>query len=758
MATGDILSAYIDSTEANHWYVNVLIEGLSTGGTYDLGYGSDRKKEDAKFYLTRTVETFDSTGTPTTAQKTVYGTIQKRQAYPNEASADETVSGSDVYIRIALLEPIYAGDTNLLLYMESGVYTESSTPNNAVSGLSVTNNGTLGYFPVIANFSTPIHGRTVGLNELTGERDESGYLEVRVKAYHRDGFSGKPCSVVKITGTGQTSAYSTSVYVTDMTVDQPSYDDALPIAEYIGLLPTAGFTQGELVDIDFEAYPSIGDTAFSTVTQALTYFMPTSHAVTQTVICDRTGGYGTAVAVVDGTSGDDGTGVVTNITLFDDQNPPAAFATVGGAATAMRAYNNSNYSRDQYGGIIYMQAGSYAFTGGSVTGTTSPNYTVITPFPGVARSAVSITSQATDDAIGTYLMFNNITINSSSTTLVNGSAYVWFHKCNFVLTGTTQQYTVGIQYFTGNTISSLNQGFISYATRETYTFVRGNSISTISEYCLAHVVIGNRSTSGRITMYDYYTGKPLDKMTGIIVAENWLQLDTDARLVDMGTDDFGENLIGHAFVNNIFEKPTVGVSPLFWLSGDDSSIAARNNMIVWNNVMVGQRANVAYNDNILNGVGAAPRYGWSLKGNYFDDFNIVTDVDAHGGTPDGVRTGNHSIIHGCGLASNIYGESIGAAGDYLPDFPGLKSQKGTAVSPIDPLFVDNQSGSGSGGGNGDYHLQSGSPLWDIMFDQYVNYDLEGTLRQVDGSAGVYEMVSGINVPIFMNSYKQRRAA
>jgi len=740
MANGDILSCAIDATG---WYADIKVEGLSTGGTYDMGYGTDLDPVDANVVFTLTSETFNASGVATTKTRTIYGTKAKRKAYPDQAVMDETVDGSDVIIRIALSEWVYADDISITVDIAGGVYTQGGTPNAAVNDLAVTNNSTQGYFPTIANWSIPLHGRRMGFNELTGTNDTSGNFKVRLMAYHRDGKV--PC--IKVTATGVSSSHVETIYLTSESISQSTYNDALPIAEFIGNIPISGFTQGESVTLNFIAYPAIGDATNVMDSSATGKSMPTSWPCPQTVICDKSHTYGTAVAVVDATSGDDGTGAVTSLELFNPSSPPNAFLTVGGAALAIRTYNNANYSRNEYGGgIIYLKAGNYAFLdGATVTAAVSTTYIQITPFPGVDRDDVVFNSQSGSRAIGTYLMLNNVTINTVASLISNtGYTYTlaWFHKLDFISTGGSQYYApLGLQYFTANKISYLTQGIVPYTSGEdTYSFARGNTIDTIQKYCAAHIAIGNLQISGNLSFQDYHAG--IGALQGCIIAYNKMTVTIDLKAsVSMQIDAAGNNAIGQAIMNNCLEKPITGGIALLWICADATGQYNIDNVIIEGNTIAGQKSNIAYNDTTLNDVTPpAYRRGWSVKNNFVEALNIITDVQTHGGTANGYRIGNHSLVHGCGLSGNYQRHKL-FLNPSIPEFIGLKS----IISDVDPKFVDDQSAGGEGGGDGDYNLQSDSPLIGMVLYQKLTYDLDSEIRNVNGACGAYEYVAGSSI-------------
>jgi hypothetical protein len=745
MAIGDIKSCSIESTG---WYADIEVEGLSTGGTYNFGYGTDLNPDDANVVFTLISETFNSVGTPTTKSRTIYGTKAKRKAYPDQAVMDETVDGSDVIIRVALSEWIYPNDTSITVDIAGGFYTQGGTSNSAANDLVVTNNSTQGYFPTIANWSIPLHGRRMGFNELTGENNTSGNFEVRLIAYHRDGKV--PC--IKVTATGVSSAHVETIYLTSESISQSTYNDALPIAEFIGLIPIAGFTQGENVTLNFIAYPNVGDATTVMDSSATGKSMPTSWPCPQIVICDKSHTYGTAVAVVDSVSGNDETGAVTSLELFNPSSPPNSFLTIGGAALAIRTYNNANYSRNEYGGgIIYLKAGNYAFLGGAaITAAVSTTYIQITPFPGVERSNVVFNSQSGSRNIGTYLMLNNVTINTTAL-LSNNTGYtytlIWFHKLDFISTGSTHYYAPsGIQYFTANKISFLTQGVIPYTSGEhTYSFVRGNTIDTIQKYCAAHVAIGNLQTSGNLSFQDYHGG--VGALQGCIINYNKMTVTVDFNpSVYLQIDSAGNNAIGQVIMNNSLEKPVLGSIGLLWVCADGTGQYNIDNVIMEGNTVSGQKSNIAYNDTTLNDVTPpAYRRGWSVKNNFIEALNIVTDVHTHGGLANGYRIGNHSLVHGCGLSGNYHRDKIFLTPG-TPEFIGLNS----IFSDADPKFVDDQSSGGSGGGDGDYNLQADSPLIGKVLYQKLTYDLDGENREINGAIGSYEYPNGSNI-IIINS-------
>ena len=730
MAQGDILSATV-----HRWYIELLVEGLSSGGTYNTGYGTDNNPADANLIITRTNETFSGAAIATTKQTTVYVTKVKRQDVPNQTTPDETISGSNVIIRLALSEEIYAGDTNITVTIASGLYTQGGVPTNSVTALSVTNSSTRAYYPCIANFSRLFHGRIMGFDDIN-MAEESTNFEVRVTAYHRDGV----VPVVKVTATGQTSSHVETIYLTqsDEVVEQSKYNDYYPVPERIGNIPISGFTQGELVDLNLVPYPNIGNATVLRDSSLTGHSMPTHSLATQTVVCDKNHTYGITVANIDSVLGDNGTGVVVDFGSFDPQSPPAPFADMGAAATAIRAYNLANHSRDNHsGGIFFLQAGDHSMTTTSTLGTVGDAFVIISPFPGVERSSVNLINQ--NDWIADKTHYHNLTIDIpvGSTLWSNNLDYQWWSECDIDGFPAYHCYRSGaLAVFTGNDISDCPQRFRYSGVGPCNHILIGNNIHDFSvDVLIMSGLLRGNYLEGNVNSTDGYSSQPIK---GIICDYNRVKKIGDSSAAfSFGSDIVGDNLEGNVFVNNIVEKPTTGSTGIVGMAADGTGQYRIENFIILHNTLLGNRANLAYNDYTLEGVGPAPREGWVIKNNSFEDLNIVGDTSYHGGVPSSDKNGNLSLMHGCGISGNYYSDQPVAG--YMPEFIGLKSILDVGG---DPGFVDNAGGFGSGLGDGDYHLQSDSVLIGLCVDSFLKYDSDGALRHVPDESGAYSFSSG----------------
>jgi hypothetical protein len=792
MATGDILAVRVigsvtgvaDAESACNtagagtgWVAEIDVEGLSTGGTYALGIGANNDPTNAKIVLTVTSSGYNSSGVLGTTTRTVYGTHQLRNVYNASYTApypsDETLVSSTLTLRIALSDALYSGDT-ATCDVDAGIYTQGGTPTNAATGVTVTNNSTLTYSQarVIANWSWP------GWTRITGTT-----LTVRAVGFHRHAKDGKPLACMKFTASDQ-SGHTATVTVTDMTIDAGMADAGGKVQEYIGTLDLAGnsFTQGDKVTVNFAAYPWVGDSTSVMDTSDGVNTMPTPLYAPQYYIYDAAGTYGAPVAVVD-PSNPSGTPTVVAESAFNGVNDAATlnpYATIKAAAVAIRAFNAANYAHADVNGTIYMKAGNYTYTGAttSVTASSGTNYdsdwVTITPFPGVARSAVIIDATTTSGnragAATVMQKLSGVTVAfTAGTPSISGGKYIWFHNCSLKSTvgaGMVSGTSGGVAYYTHNTVEAggLVAGFSVVSSSVYPALTRGNDASQMLSAVNYFNAIGNlRSfpdsgvTSG--AWQSHSGGAPVTSASAPIFAFNKF---TNSKVGGGSTVLIGttaDNIIGAAFVGNLIELNTSGASASVDLSG--YSTGTTNNLMAWHNTIVGQRVFYAYND-----VAFRMRTLWSERGTIYELRGLKTDTFT---TPDATRVGNWAAVYGVGSVA-VMDANVIASGSFFPEFGGIYTKMSSIAPTIDEqadheppsnlsynaenylAFVSRAAYhhvSGVGAGNGDYHLQASSPLLNMIPSGYavLPYDLDGVARRNDGTgaAGAYEYASNPTV-------------
>ena len=199
---------------------------------------------------------------------------------------------------------------------------------------------------------------------------------------------------------------------------------------------------------------------------------------------------------------------------------------------------------------------------------------------------------------------------------------------------------------------------------------------------------------------------------------------------------------GALIANNLFESIATSVSyPLFGISTNDQTMQPINDVLVWNNIMMGQRHITAYNSS-----GTLPVYYnyWYMKNNIAWEYNIKTDLHADPAA-DGNRIGNWPVYHGVGYSGNVHSDS-GTGDQFNNRFAGIRTSQtiwGTNTLYFDFVNYRASPATGVAGlGNGDYHIQAASPAKDIAVDWVLPYDLEGNVRGLPDSAGVYTTFVG----------------
>lgn len=738
MATGDILSATIISDGDR---ADITIEGLSTGGTYAMGLGADNDVTAALpkvvFYVTSLG--YDDLGNATTKQRMVYGTWPTRKAYPNEAQNEESVSGSDVIVRVWLSDNIYTkdntgvGNSGVAVVAEflSGFYTQG-TASNAKRNLTVTNSSSLSYPKVIANWTWP------GYERITGSS-----FTLRCCAFHKSAEQARPVRAVKFTATDGTNTVESIVLSPTIDSGKP---DLVPVQEYIATLSTSTLTQGAVITANFIAYPWWGDSGSLLDTSTGTA-APTPLYGPQKLLCDKSGTYGITCALVDPTGSDGGANTVYDEASFD---PVTAykFLTIGKAASAIAAYNNTNHTRnDVGGGIVYCNAGTYAWLGSSNTyGTTPDTWITVKPTTGVAKSAVIIGSASGNSDISDRVKVQGVTITSTTLNTFTNILAQWMYDCDFNTTGTgVFNSTAGTVWVTYGNCSQLSQGFRPNSTANVgFGLIRGVDFTGYTASNITYCCVGNKKTglvtpSGSFFINDYSSGMTCPDPFNFIIAFNEIYgYDNVTTMLTVGT--VKSNTQGGAIVCNIFENATLGAGNGMWdVSASDttSTNTPNENFILWHNTVVGQRCFIGYND-----AGAIVKYRrhWSQVNNYWDRWANKGDTFS---PQDADRIGAWSITNMVGSSGNVLDQNMHSLpSNFYAEFAGINSYQpayGASGAVTDADFVDRQASTQTvdGGGDGDYHLGASSICIAKPIRQVLPYDIEGTATYLGDACGAY---------------------
>jgi len=735
MAIGDILSVSIDGSG---WTTTIGISGLASGGSYAMGFGSNNSITGTalpKLKFTITSSGFDDNTNPIQVTRYVYGTTGVRQPYPNNNLKQEFISGINVYCTLSLSDYIYQKDINIKADISGGLYTYSSTPNNQITGISVTNNSILQYPSVIANWSWP------GYELITGNT-----FKIRCLAYQHFGESGRPVKAVKFTVNDTSGNYLSGIQ-TQLTTDNIDFYTTIP--EYIHTFTASGnLVQGSIISGNFVAYPWVGDLT-SIIDTSKNIGTPYPHAVPSTIIYvnDFSGTYGTTIAIVDPTNGFV-TGQAIDITGFNPLNPPRAYLTICSGARAIFNYNNTNRARGDVGaGIIYLKSGDHSFVGASSTYGTTPNtYITIKPFSGENKNTVRITNSAGNNDITDRIKIEDVSISGSVGSVniwFSNITALWFNNCYFYVTGTSTIGGTTNLFLTNNNIGLLRQGIRSFSVNATSPLiVRNNIINDLSGIIYVYNFIGNTIYYTGTTITNNIAGQtaPFSVIPIFAFNKHYRSSLSNSNTWDFVSTYNANNLTtgisGMAIISNLYENinPSNLTALSIFSSASDSGRAY--NALLWNNNFLGKN-NMFYNDQ-----GTLPVYKdhISVKNNLFSNLNIKTDTF---GTANGNRTGNWTCMHGVGWEGNIFAEisGVGSATNFPLIFPGLHSIMNTNVADTGYFkFYDDGSMVGQimQSGTGNYKLNSDSPAINIIKKQLLPVDIELFSRtSTSDAAGMY---------------------
>ena len=116
--------------------------------------------------------------------------------------------------------------------------------------------------------------------------------------------------------------------------------------------------------VQLQSDPWVGVNQSTLDTSDGAHTQPTPLYAPITLLCDKDGTYGATVAVVAANGGNDASGVAVDANVLNSNAPPAAFATISKAISAIYNYNLANRGRGDAGaGIVYLKAGNYPWLG-----------------------------------------------------------------------------------------------------------------------------------------------------------------------------------------------------------------------------------------------------------------------------------------------------------------------------------------------------------------------------------------------------------
>lgn len=731
-AIGDILSTTI---RPDGFSASIVVEGLSTGGTYSMGWTSRNTASSSvpKIMFSVTSDGYNRDGTTRRWTRAVPGTIQFRKPYPDHAQNQETAGGGNVTIVVALYEYVYPSCTATVT-MLGGWYTQGGTPTNAVTAAAVTNSSTATYADdkVLASWS-----------DVSFKRITDTTFELRCFAYHSSAQDGRPVRSVHFKVTDGTT--TETLVVSTMTKSQKP-GDPYAFPEYIGTFTSANFAQGSLT-CNFKAFPWRGDSTTVYDTESFGA-APSYDSGPITLFNDKTGAYGSSMALVE-TTGNDATGVVYSAGSYNSATA-APFLTHAAAAAACRTYNSSNFGRGDVGAsIIETGAGNYALFGPAGTfGTVPAVWLTIRPKTGVTASQVvfNTASGATDISDRVHLQQVSLTMSTSG---FNGCNAVWVDRSIVNSTSTDLFDGTCLVWSTGTNYRGLSQGLRTVTgTQSAFPLARGCDFTGgFAHNIITPLAIGcqklDNSVAGSLWFRDTSGAGPRPQSIIIAYCKMMGLAGIGVKFHDVESTLCSER--GVALLNNIFENISGDVShPLVQVSTTTLNRQPIKNVHFINNVFIGQRHIVAYNDS---GTDSMNYHNWSMHGNIAFEYNIKNDTFSPGNAN---RIGNWSVYHGVNFSGNVHADAEGND-QFNNRFAGINtSQTNWGADTTYYKFTDYKASpipGTVGAGQGDYHIATNSPAYQIAYKIPLPYDLEGDPRNLPDSAGAFSTYAGASPPV-----------
>jgi len=327
---GTLLPDGTNGANPNGWVAKVTLpdDGVSTF-------------DPTKISLTVSDPGFDTGGNATTVTRTITGTAILRKQYPNQLQRLNSASGGVRTLYFALSHEIYEGSTITAANAAAGYYGAAAA--GTIAG--VTNSSTLAYPRPMFGWLNMQHERATGAS-----------FAVEAVAYHRHARNGQQVAAVKfIARNAAGNVDAAGAQIASLPALSSTQTQGPIVEAWKAAMPLANLPQGDLCQVNAIAYPWIGDATAVLDTSDATKgaagtLTPGSNVDTASpptplrFLCDKTGGYGGAIAYVrtDGTlAGTSTTGVFTAAQTY----PVAAancYPSLSAALQAIVSWNGAN--------------------------------------------------------------------------------------------------------------------------------------------------------------------------------------------------------------------------------------------------------------------------------------------------------------------------------------------------------------------------------------------------------------------------------
>ncbi len=315
-----------DAADANGWVAKIVLP--------DTGL--------AVFDPTRIVLTvvdpgFSAPGMATTVTRTVCGGAVIRRQYPNQATLLNTASAGARTIYVSLDDWVFGGST-VSAAAEPGFY--GAAQAGAIG--SVTRSSTKPYYKPLASWASLQHER------------RTGTFSPELVATHLYGMNGRMVAGARFAATDEAAGTTGDIDVTAVRLSAEQTQGP-PFEVFSPSVPLTGLAQGHRCLLNAKVYPWLGDASavldFAADGVATTGDWSNANPRTPLrFLCNKTGGYGGAVAVVESGAG----GGAVQADLAAARTTP--FPSIEAAYAALPAWNGANKGHNDCGGAdIYLR-------------------------------------------------------------------------------------------------------------------------------------------------------------------------------------------------------------------------------------------------------------------------------------------------------------------------------------------------------------------------------------------------------------------
>lgn len=730
LGTGDPMTATV---RADGWTVEVKWKGFVDGGTASLDPAGS-----PKLILAVSDTGFGTNRVLGSKSRTVIGTLQLRQPYPNQTlpvDAEDAEGASRVFV---LSEPVFAGST-VGGDFKAGLYIDNGTDGSAASSnarlFSVSNSSAKTYPDPVANWacSANLRGGTEG-------------FAFEVYADHQFAYNGSPVAAVGVRVVDSASNVSWGYATALEPSAQVSGTDPVKLV-YKVTVPTTGMTDGAAT-AHLVVYPWLASEAWDSATDGATW--PTPQVASIPVLIDRAGNYTEVYAALDTAAGNDGTGVVSASKTTAQASP---FLTVSAARAALKTHNNARGHNDNAAGYILLKQDISGFGHNLrtnwTTGLTWGGFDVWTT-TGAKTIGITEAGDLNNRQHPNLCEFRNLFIRptGSNTYALDGAVddgvsglpatYARFVNCKFsgytASASLPEVYRTGLMDYIGCEFTDASNYALRHfgVTRVHHRLHLGTTYATSStavQTALVWTAIG--CSWSNVVLNSAAVSANQQLLDGQIVANCKL-------MTCRSSSQFASSVTtrGVAVVQCVFEKITT-TDPAMYFSGD-STVNAVQNAILRHNTVAGQRCNVLYQDT---GTAYILKQGVAQY-NLLKEYNNKSDLFA---PANANRTGNWEHRFGVNNKGNHWitaaadASTTGSASAWVGDYMGLRTTCATATS-----FTSDASFTGTALGGGNYlptgtitHLQNKVAAGEAAYP--VDIRNTARLNNGGGSCGAYEV-------------------